>query len=173
MKAKKKPAKKRKAPAKPHANEALALRRAEDLVRIRLDGAEFIDVREYVREKEQEEGSAWHLKPRATPMSDQQLYRYVARADELIASSLSHSRRGLIREHRARRRNLYARAVLTADYRTALACLRDEAELLGLYAPRKVAPTTPDGKRPFPMTEFIEVAAPATPAPEAPADAAG
>ena len=35
--------------------------RVTEIVRIRLDGAEIWDVREYVREKEQEGGSPWQL----------------------------------------------------------------------------------------------------------------
>ena len=42
-------------------------------------------------------------------------------------------------------RDLYARAVTTGEIRTALACLQDEADLLGLYPPKKVAPTDPTG----------------------------
>ena len=35
--------------------------RTTEILRIRLDGAEWVDCREYVREKEAEEGSCWHL----------------------------------------------------------------------------------------------------------------
>jgi hypothetical protein len=113
-------------------------RRVEELLRIRLDGAEFWDLREYVREKEKEEGSAWHLAPGATPLSDSQIRRLASRADALIAASRERSRRKAVRLHLARRRNLYAKAVLQGDIRTALAVLRDEAELLDLYPARKV-----------------------------------
>jgi hypothetical protein len=41
--------------------------RAEEILRIRLDGAEMWDVREYVREKEKEPGSAWELPPGGKP----------------------------------------------------------------------------------------------------------
>jgi hypothetical protein len=128
------------------ADKALAARRVDEVLRIRLDGAEFWDVREYVREKQAEPGSAWHLEEGATPLSDSQLRRYQQRADALLERSHERSRKKLLRRHLAKRRNLYAKATLAGDVRAALACLRDEAELLGLYAPRKVAPTTPDGK---------------------------
>ena len=109
------------------------LRRVDEILRIRLDGAEFWDVREYVRGKEVEAGSPWQLKDGEKPMSEGNLWRYMAKADKAIEDSASRSRKKLLRGHAAKRRNLYAKAVLSADYRTALACLRDEAELLGLY----------------------------------------
>ena len=109
------------------------LRRVDEILRIRLDGAEWWDVREYVRAKESEVGSAWLLGEGEKPMSDSNLWRYVAKADQAMEESASRSRKKLIRQHTAKRRNLYAKAVLSADYRSALSCLRDEAELLGLY----------------------------------------
>src|SRR5262245_10990160 len=122
---------------KRHASNPLTLRRVEDLLRIRLDGAEWWDVREFVREKEGEEGSAWQLGPGATPLSDSQIRRLLAKADGAVEASHMRSRRKLLRRHLAQRRNLYAKAVLAGDLRTALACLRDEAELRGLYPPKK------------------------------------
>jgi hypothetical protein len=111
--------------------------RVSEILRIRLDGAEIWDVREYVREKEQEDGSPWKLPEGAKPLSDSQLWRYIARADKLIAESCRASRKKLLRRHLAQRRNLYARAVNAGDYRAALAAARDEAELLGLYPARR------------------------------------
>jgi hypothetical protein len=123
--------------------------RVQEVLRIRLDGAEFWDVREYAREKEQEPDSPWHLEPDAKPLSDGQLWRYMARADKLIAESCRASRKKLIRRHLAQRRNLYAKAVSAGDYRTALAVIRDEAELEALYPPKKIAPTNPDGTKAY------------------------
>jgi hypothetical protein len=120
--------------------------RVDEILRIRLDGAEIWDVREYVREKEQEEGSLWHLPEGEKPLSDSQLWRYMARADKLIEESSHASRKKLIRRHLAQRRNLYAKALSAGDYRAALAVLKDEADLRGLYPPTKIAPTTPDGR---------------------------
>jgi hypothetical protein len=44
--------------------------RVTEILRIRLDGAEMWDVREYVREKEKEEGSVWQLAEGQKPLSD-------------------------------------------------------------------------------------------------------
>jgi hypothetical protein len=118
------------------ADKALAARRTEDILRIRLDGAEFWNVREYMREKEKEDGSAWFLAEGETPLSDSQIRRYQTQADKLMTASHERSRNKLFRRHLAQRRSLYARAVTTGEIRTALACLRDEAEMLGLYSPR-------------------------------------
>lgn len=128
------------------ATAAIVARRVEEVLRIRLDGAEFWDVREYACEKEAEAGSAWELPSDGKPLSDGQLRRYVARVDRMIAENCRASRKKLLRRHLAQRRNLYAKAVPQGDIRAALACIADEAELLGLYAPTKTALTSPDGK---------------------------
>jgi hypothetical protein len=121
----------------PRVDAATAQRRVDDLLRIRLDGAEFWDVREFVRQKEAEPDNHWTLAEDATPMSDRQLRRYIDRADAAIATSSKRGLNRLRKRHLAQRRNLYAKAVLTGDIRTALACLRDEAEMLGLYEKAK------------------------------------
>jgi len=118
---------------KPRPTNATVQLRIEEILRIRLDGAEIWDVREYVREKEHEAGSVWKLSKGRKPLSDSQLWRYMAEADKLIAESCRASRKKLIRRHLAQRRNLFAKAVNAGDYRTALAVVRDEAEMQGLY----------------------------------------
>jgi hypothetical protein len=127
------------------ANKAQVEARLTELVRIRLDGAEFWDVREYVREKEQEDGSPWKLTEGQKPLSDSQLWRYLARADQAVAENGRASRRTLVRRHLAQRRALYAKAVAQGDIRAALACKRDEAELLRLYPARKTEITGKGG----------------------------
>jgi hypothetical protein len=107
--------------------------RVLEIVRIRLDGAEFWDIREYVREKEQEDGSPWKLGDGARPLSDSQLWRYIAKADVQISATCRASRKRLLRRHLAQRRNLYAKAVSQGDVRAALACIDSEAKMLGLY----------------------------------------
>jgi hypothetical protein len=102
-------------------------------LRIRLDLAEFWDVREFVREKEKEEGSLWFLLPDEKPLSDSQIRRYLLAADKLIAESCRASRRTLTRRHLARRRNIAAKALSAGDYRAALAALDSEAKLQGLF----------------------------------------
>jgi hypothetical protein len=132
------------------AGKDLVEARVRDLVEILLDGAEpGWDLCETVRGWEQEEGSAWHLAEGEKPLSYSQIRRYAARAEKLIASSCRASRKRLLRRHLARRRRLYATAVQQGDTRAALACLDSEAKLLGLFAPVKVAPTTPDGREPY------------------------
>jgi hypothetical protein len=120
-------------PRKPAASKATVRRRVEEVLRIRLDGAEFWDTCEFVREQEAKEGSAWHLAEGDKPLSDSQIRRYIARADNIIAESGRASRKRLLRRHLAQRRNLYAKAVLQGDVKAALAVLRDEAALLDLY----------------------------------------
>jgi hypothetical protein len=138
------------------ATKATIQRRIEEVLRIRLDGAEFWDVREYAREKEQEAGTVWELKDGAKPLSDGQLWRYIGRADRLIAESSRASRKRLIRRHLAQRRNLYAKSVVAGDYRTALAILRDEAELQGLY-PEKAVKLKGDKENPVRLIDELVV----------------
>lgn len=119
--------------AKTKATKATVARRVEEVLRIRLDGAEFWDVRESAREKEAEQGSAWQLAQGDNPLSDGQLWRYIGRADKLITESCRASRKRLLRRHLAQRRNLFAKAVNQGDIRAALACLDSEAKLTGLF----------------------------------------
>jgi hypothetical protein len=119
--------------------------RLTELLRIRLDGAEFWDVREYAREKEQEDGSAWKLAEGQKPLSDGQLWRYLARVDRIIAESCRASRKKLLRRHLAQRRNLYAKAVSQGDIRGAATVLKDLADLQGLYPPKRREVSGADG----------------------------
>lgn len=109
------------------------LLRTEEVLRIRLDGAEFWDVREYVREQERADGSPWKLGPRQKPFADSTLWWYIAQADRLARKSVAQSARKAVRNHLAKRRNLYGKAMVSGDLRTALGVLQDEARLLGLY----------------------------------------
>jgi hypothetical protein len=131
------------------ADKALSARRVDDVLRIRLDGAEFWDVVQFVREKQQEAGSAWFLAEDDNPLSDAMIRKYQERADKLVMASHEKSRKKLFRRHLAQRRALYAKAATSGDVRAALACLQDEAELLGLYPPKKIAPTNPTGDAEF------------------------
>jgi hypothetical protein len=107
--------------------------RVEDVLRIRLDGAEGWDVRRYVAEKEAAGEAPWTVAEGGKPLSERQIRNYVTAADELISESCRQSRKKLLRRHLAQRRNLYARAVNKGDERTALAILRDLAKLQDLY----------------------------------------
>jgi hypothetical protein len=129
------------------ATKVEVLRRTDDVLRLLLEGQEWWGVREFVREKEAEPGSAWFLAEGEPPLSDGMLRRYQQRADKLIFEAHERSRKKLFRRHLARRRYLYSRAVAAGDFRTALACARDEAEMLSLYPPKKTANTHEVGGR--------------------------
>ena len=108
----------KKRPAKA-TNAEIALR-VEEVLRIRLDGAQFHDIVQYAAEK------GWNLK-------DRQIREYMSRADDLLVERQENKRKRLVALHLARRDALYARAVNAADYRTALAIASDAAKLQGLY----------------------------------------
>src|SRR4051812_22535416 len=99
--------------------------RVEDVLHIRLDGAEGWDVRQYVAEKEKVGETPWAIPAGGKPLSERQIRRYVEQADRLIQDTCRTSRKKLLRRHLAQRRNLYARAVSAGDIRTALAVLAD------------------------------------------------
>ncbi len=140
------------------ATKAQVEQRIEEVLRIRVDGAEFWDVREYAREKEKEEGSAWFVAEDGNPLSDGQLWRYIGRADKLLAESCRASRKKLFRRHLAQRRNLYAKAVSQGDVRAALATLDSEAKLLGLFAPTKTEVTGKGGAPIYPPLDALVAA---------------
>ena len=89
-----------------------------------MDGAAFHDCVTFAAEK------GWGV-------SERQVGRYIAAADELLAERQDRRRRRVVGLHLARREALYACAVNAADYRTALAILSDLARLRGLYASDK------------------------------------
>src|SRR5438094_9183986 len=108
--AKHKPGKK----PKPKASEAAVALRVGEILRIRLDGAQFHDVVQYVAEK------GWGLQER-------QVRNYIRRADDLLVEREDGSRKRTIARHLAQRQALIARPDDAADLRTALPVLADRA----------------------------------------------
>jgi hypothetical protein len=95
-------------------------KRVEAVLEIRLAGAELADIRKYAHE------NGWHV-------SDAQLRRYVHKTDDILTETLEHDRQKIFNRHIGQRRALFARCMSVSDYRSALAVLRDECELLGMY----------------------------------------
>jgi len=60
----------------------------------------------------------------------------------------------MIAEHISLRRDIRRRAQAAGDLKAELAAARDEAQLIGLYAPTKIAPTTPDGQGEWLISEI-------------------
>jgi hypothetical protein len=113
------------------ATKAEIAQRVEAILEIRLAGAEFADIRKYATE------NGW-------PLSDSQLWRYIRKSDDILAHTLEQDRQKLLNRHLAQRHALYARAMSVSDYRTALAVLRDQAELQGLYPTGRNGPPGPE-----------------------------
>jgi hypothetical protein len=57
----------------------------------------------------------------------------VSKADRQIAEAIEHDRPRLIGRHLALRRAIFSRAMKNGELRVALAALKDEAKMLGLY----------------------------------------
>ncbi len=123
---------------RPKSTLAEVRRRVYEVLKLRLGGAEFADLREYALAPEQ----AWNV-------SDGQLWRYVRAADRLCKRHFDAKAGHLLARHLLQRRQLYAHAMGAGDFRTALAVLQDEAKLEGLYPPQKIAPTNPEGDKEY------------------------
>jgi hypothetical protein len=114
------------------ATKAIVRQRVEQVLQLRLLAAEFLDIRQYASAQD----PPWNV-------SDRQLWRYIAAADELLVEMLDTNRDRLFARHVGMRRALFARAMSVSDYRTAATVLKDEAGLLRLYdEPSRAAPKT-------------------------------
>jgi hypothetical protein len=115
--------------------KAETMQRVHAVLKIVLFGAEFHDLRDFA-DKE-----GWNV-------SDSTLRRYQTAALELCREQQEQNRERLLARHLMQRRALYARAMESGDWRTALAIATDEAALLGLYPTGKarIELTGEDGK---------------------------
>ncbi len=114
------------------ATKAEVWQRVNEVLAIRLDGAEFHDILQYAAEK------GWGV-------GERQLWNYVRAADKLLVERLERDRDKLFARHVGQRRALLGRCVTAGDYSTASRILRDEAELLGLYPPKRTELTGQGG----------------------------
>jgi hypothetical protein len=116
----------------PKPTNAIVRRRLEQLLRIRLRGAQFADVRQFADEADPETGRPW-LTKEGKPISDRQLKRYCQQSDQLLDKHLEKNFQMLFNRHRGRCQELYALALESGDIRGALAVAQEEARLLNLY----------------------------------------
>ncbi len=107
--------------------------RIEEVRQMMIAGASFPDVQKYADQQ------GWQV-------SRRQLRRYQDKAYQRMAKLTERNRAELLGRHLMQRRAIYARCLKAKDYRTALAAARDEAALLGLYAPTKIAQTDSQGQ---------------------------
>jgi hypothetical protein len=121
------------------ATKAIVRQRTEEILGLRLDGASGLDVLQYVAEKQQEGAPPWTVPEGARPIAERTVWWYIHKADQLLAEHFRNERgrQRRLRLHLARRENLYAKSVLAGDYRAALSCLQDLADLQGLYPPKR------------------------------------
>ena len=98
------------------ATDAVVLRRVEEVLAIRLAGAQLRDIRSCVSE------TGWGV-------SDPQLEGYIEKADQLLVERRQKKWERLTAPHLAWRESLYARALCATDFRSALVVLQDSAKL--------------------------------------------
>jgi hypothetical protein len=111
------------------ATKAEVQRRVETVFELRLGGAGFADIREYALAPTDRDGKK--LDPWG--VSDGQLWRYIAAADKRCKERYDAKADHLLARHLLRRERLYAHCLEVGDYRTALAVLKDAADLEGHY----------------------------------------
>jgi hypothetical protein len=126
--------------------KATVQQRVEEIYLIRLQGAGGVDIRQHVAQKEAAGEPPWTISEGGRPLSERSLWRYIGRADQLIAESCREGRKRRLQRHLSQRRFLYGLAVSQADTRAALSVLDSEAKLLGLFAPTKTQVTGKDGE---------------------------
>ena len=137
MKAKRKKRARKAAPKKPATKKVPKItqeemaRRVEQVLRIRLLGAQFHDIRQYASETDEETGRPWNV-------CDRQLRRYIDATDDLLVANAEKDRDKIIARHLAQRQALYARAMEAGDLKAALAVMKDECDLRGLYPPKAI-----------------------------------
>jgi hypothetical protein len=97
-------------------------KRLTEVLRIRMAGGEFYDIKEYANAKEQNWG-----------VSDSQLWRYVRKTDKLVYDALEKDRGKLIMKRRAQLSDLYSMAINQKNIGVALAVHTKMCDLEGLY----------------------------------------
>jgi hypothetical protein len=127
------------------ATEAEVAARVQEVLQARLGGASFHDLQNLAVEK------GW------APISDRQLWRYVEAADARMAEHFAEDRENIFRRHVLQRRRLFALALQDGDTRTALAILRDEAELYQIYPPKRTELTGRNGGPLETVTATVEL----------------
>ncbi len=128
-------------PANPRPSGAAHRLRIDEIVQIRLEGATCSDVRGYIEEKCKNGVPPWATEPNTPCLSIRQVREYIVLADKRMAQESRASIKKSLALHLAKIQYIYANAVNRDDYRTALAALREEAEVRRLYD------YTPDGQR--------------------------
>jgi hypothetical protein len=114
------------------ASNLVRRRRVEQVLKLRLAGATFPDIRTFAHALDPEQGTPW-TGPGGKLLSDRGLWRLAHEADKVFLESLEKERPLLVAHHVLLRRLIRARALEQGDNRAALAAAADECRLLGLY----------------------------------------
>lgn len=107
--------------------------RVTEIFKLLMAGAQRHDIRRYVAEK-----TKWEVPERT-------LDRYVARATACLRTHAAAVRDEELGLAILQLKDLYGRTYRIQDYKTSLAARKELSELLGLYAPKRVALTDPEG----------------------------
>jgi len=108
--------------------------RVTEIYRLLLAGASRRDLFRFASER-----AGWNV-------TERMVERYAAAATKAITTSAAYDRDYQLGMAIEQLRNIYARSYAIQDFKTALNARRELNELLGLYAPRRIAMTDTDGK---------------------------
>jgi hypothetical protein len=132
--------------------------RVEDVLQLKLIGAQFAEIRRYVAEREAGKKPPWTIPKGGKPVSERTLWRYLQQADSLIARGFREGRKRALRRHLAQRQALFARCLKASDFANARLVLADEAQLAGLYPATKTEVTGKGGSPIYPPLEAMVAA---------------
>jgi hypothetical protein len=108
-------------------------KRVEELLALRLVGAEFVNLRHHAAE------AGWGV-------SDRQLFRYIAAGDDLLAKTQERDRAKLFNRFVAVLWVIVARCLAASNDDGATRAIRVLLEMHGQFPPKRIAPVMPDGR---------------------------
>ena len=126
----------------PKATRTVIVARIDDVLRLRLAGAEFSDIRQYAAGDPQDDPprESWNV-------SDRTLKRYIEAADKQLCRRMERDRDKLFARHIGQRRMLFVRALEQGDNATAGRMLDAEERLLARFGIFPDKPMTGNGSR--------------------------
>lgn len=134
-----------RAKRKRHATPAIGQARRLEVAQLRLDGAQWYEVFEWIRVREAEPiqpgkpPNCWHSE---RPLTKAAIFWYIGEADKMILELAEADRTRAYRKHLAQRQNLYAKAVNMGDIGNALRILDSMAKLQDLFPSNSKTETT-------------------------------
>jgi hypothetical protein len=113
--------------------KAVFHQRVEQVLKIRLAGAQLHDIRNFAQEDDPDTGRPWNV-------TDKTLKYYISASNQLLARAAEKDHDKLLTLAIAQRETLYANAIQSGDWRAALAIADSRDKLLGLFPEKRSGP---------------------------------